>query len=51
MKKKTEFNMYDFLKSGTTKYGSMYEIIGSYIPELKEDYSTANLINKSMEIA
>lgn len=51
MSKKNQFNMYDFLKEGTTKYGSMYEIIGSYIPELKGEYSTANLINKSMEVA
>ena len=45
-KEKIEFNMYDFLKEGTTKYDSMYGIIGNYIPELGGDYSTTNLLNQ-----
>lgn len=51
MSEKNQFNMYDFLKEGTTKYGSMYEIIGSYLPELNGKYTTANFINSSMEVA
>ncbi len=50
-KEKIEFNMYDFLKEGTTKYDSMYGIIGRYIPELEGDYSTTNLLNKLDEVA
>lgn len=46
-----QFNMYDFLKKGTTKYDSMYGIIGSYIPELKGDFSTANFLNRLTEVA
>lgn len=46
MAMKPKYNMYDFLEADTTGYPSMYAIIGTYIPEMEGDFSTANLLNK-----
>ena len=50
-KEKVEYNIFDFLVEEATGYPSIYEILGKYIPELKGDYSTANLINSFLDAA
>ena len=50
MAKKPRYNMYDFLEADTTGYPSMYEILGSYIPKLNGDFSTANLLNMATTV-
>ena len=44
MRKKRD--MFDYVGKGNT----LYDILGEFVPELNEDYSTANLINKSIEV-
>lgn len=48
MEKVPEFDMYEFIDDGfigDSVNRSFYTILGKYIPEVKHDFSTANLIN------
>ena len=43
MNKLPELDMYEFIDDGIHR--SFYTILGSYLPELNGDFSTANLVN------